>query len=123
LFPPNEKRLLLKKKKLCLKDPNWYRSHLCDCLYIDCSARYVPSKSMAFRFGQWMIPLGEIFYYSPLCVGIVNLKPVVPGMWAFILDLIYLMSQSDNCSGRIQQLTSVLFLFLHIQQCTTFLTV
>jgi bis(5'-adenosyl)-triphosphatase len=31
------------------------------------------------RFGPWELYLSQIFYESPLCYGIVNLKPIVPG--------------------------------------------
>ena len=31
------------------------------------------------QFGQYLVPLQEVFYYSKFCMGLVNLKPVVQG--------------------------------------------
>ncbi|KAL2916068.1 Dinucleoside triphosphate hydrolase [Polyrhizophydium stewartii] len=37
---------------------------------------------MPFKFGPWPIRPSEIFYASRLSFGLVNLKPIVPCLWA-----------------------------------------
>lgn len=36
-------------------------------------------QARSFLFGPWSIHSSQIFYESEYCLGIVNLKPIVPG--------------------------------------------
>lgn len=63
-----------------------------------------------FVFGQWRPTVSQLFFRSKLSLGLVNLKPVVPGNYQY--DITFDMADNSLRFQLIQIIT--IFFWMHV---------